>query len=144
MKKSGGLSLAGTATNIIFCCDKKFCHVFSRQNTSFVATKVCLPRQNFCCDKIISVATNTTELFVETNICRDKHDKIMFVETNICRDKHSFVVTKDVFCVCRDKHVFVATKLLSREKLYLWQLPPMIVGCLVKMETGEDREKLEG
>ena len=90
------------------------------------------------------VATNTTELFVETNICRDKHDKIMFVETNICRDKHSFVVTKDVFCVCRDKHVFVATKLLSREKLYLWQLPPMIVGCLVKMETGEDREKLEG
>ena len=33
------------------------------------------------------------------------------------------VTTEDVFC--RDKHVFVTTKLLSRQKLYLWQLPPV-------------------
>ena len=33
---------------------------------------------------------------------------------------------------CRDKHVFlVSTKLLSRQKLYMWQLPPMIDILLV-------------
>ena len=69
------------------------------------------------------------------HFCRDKS---MFVArkkkkawTYFCRDKHNFVATKDVFC--RNKHVFVATntcfiatKLLSRQKLYLWQLPPII------------------
>ena len=34
-------------------------------------------------------------------------------------------MTKDAFC--GDKHVFVTTKLLSQQKLYLWQLRPMIV-----------------
>ena len=38
-----------------FCCDKNV-----RQNTSFVATKVCLSRQKYaCCDKHVFVATNT-------------------------------------------------------------------------------------
>ena len=55
-----------------FCRDK---HVFKATKKSFVATKVCLPRQNFCRDK---------------KICRDK----TFVATNICRDKHVFVATK--------------------------------------------------
>ena len=35
-----------------------------------------------------------------------------------------FVATKHIFC--RDKSTLVATKLLSRQKSYLWQLPPMI------------------
>jgi len=156
MKRSGGVSLASTATNIIFCCDKKFCHVcrdktlllsrlkFSCRGNTFVATKLCLSqhtRQN-CLSRQPFVATNTTklclsrQLFVVTNV--------LSRQNYVCLDKHSFVATKDVFCVCRDKHVFVATKLLSREKLYLWQLSPMIVGCLVKMETGEDRERVEG
>ena len=58
------LSLAGAATIIISVA------CLSRQNTSFVATKVCLSRQN--------------------HVCRDKR----FVVTNICRDKHVFVATK--------------------------------------------------
>ena len=48
-------------------------------------------------------------------------DKIMFVASRglsrqalLSRRKACFV------------HVFVVTKLLSRQKLYLWQLPPMI------------------
>ena len=69
---------------------------------------------------------------------------------HFCRDKYVFAATKHVFC--RDKSMLVATKLLSpqtrvcrhifatiffillsrqktrlsRQKLYLWQLPPMI------------------
>ena len=58
------LSLAGAATIIISVA------CLSRQNTSFVETKVCLLRQN--------------------HVCRDKR----FVVTNICRDKHVFVATK--------------------------------------------------
>ena len=69
------LLLAGAATSIIF-----------------VATKVCLPRQNFCRDKVMFVATNLSW-------------------RNSCREKR-----------------FVATSVfLSRQKWYLWQLPPMII-----------------
>ena len=58
------VSFAGTATSIIFVATK----ALSRQNTSFVATKVCL-------------------------FCRDKHT---FVATKdvFCHDKHVFVATK--------------------------------------------------
>ena len=49
----------------------------SRQNTSFVATKVCLSRQNFSRDK--------THLLL-------RHNFIV-----LSRDKHTFVATKDVF-----------------------------------------------
>ena len=100
-------------------------------------------KYHFCCDKIMFVATNTTKLFVETKICRVKHDKIMFVETTICRDKNMFVATSSLLSRQKTCFVFVATtKKLSREKLYLWQLPPVIVGCLVKMETGGEKGML--
>ena len=55
----------------------------------------------------------------------------MFVATNVfsqayfCRDKRCILLWQTP--VCHDKHVFAVTKLLSRQKLYLWQLPPMIV-----------------
>ena len=88
-----------------------------KMKRSFVATKVCLPRKHFCCDKIMFVATHTTKLFVETIICRDKHDKIMFVETTICRDKHDKIMFVET-TICRDKH-FVETKLcLSRQAFF--------------------------
>ena len=76
----------------------------SRQNTSFVMTKVCLLRQNFCHDKIMFVATKY--------FCRDEH---MF-----CRDKNTFVVTKHVFC--RDKSKLVVTKVLSWQNYLLRQM----------------------
>ena len=71
----------GSCHKYHFCRDKTQTH----KNTSFVATKVCLPRENFC------------------------RNKIMFVTTSIgvCRDKHTFDATKDFCC---DKHMFVATK----------------------------------
>ena len=36
-----------------------------------------------------------------------------------------FVATKDVFCC--NKHVLKSNKTLSQQKLYLWQILPMIV-----------------
>ena len=113
----------------------EFCHwrqlpqvsFLSRQNTSFVATKVCLPRQNFCRHKIIFVATKYfchDKTFVATSTCiRLSRQQTCFVATNtclsrqknarICRDKIMFVAAN--IChkktrVCRDMHTFVATK----------------------------------
>ena len=82
-----------------FCCDNSFVMT----NTSFVETKVCLSRQNFCRDK---------------HVCHDKS----FVATRIfCHDK-SFVI-KAYFChgkrhVCHNKNYtcgssLVATKVRS-------------------------------
>ena len=88
----------------------------SRQNTSFVSTKVCLPRQNICRDKIcLSGQTfcHDKHTFVTTKdvFCPDKHDKSKLVATKVfCRDKHIFVATEDMFC--RDKHMIVATKII--------------------------------
>ena len=85
-------------TKDVFCHDKHM----------FVATKESLLRQNFSHNKIMFVMT-----------------KIFLSQQRFCCDKHTFVTTKDVFCC--DKHMFVMTNMcLSRQKLYLWQLPPMI------------------
>ena len=100
----------------------------SRQNTSFVATKVCLPRRNFCRDKIIFVAFATKDVF-----CSDKH---VFVATKVslsrlsrqnyvCRvrdkrrvfssDKQMFVAIKVSFVgTILVTNMFNATKVLSR------------------------------
>ena len=95
----------------------------SQQNMSFVTTKLCLLWQNFCHDKIMSVATQL--LSQQTHVCHDKsfvstsiwthvcHNKIMFVTTNICCDKF-----------CRDKNILsrqtivFTTKLLSQQAYF--------------------------
>ena len=92
------------------------CYKYACHDTTFVATKLLLSRQN---------------IFVATNICRDKyfvvtgillsrqnnfclekkyayHDKT-FVATNTCLLRQIFVVSK-IFC-CH-KHNFVATKII--------------------------------
>ena len=115
----------------------------SRQNTSFVATKVCLPLQNFCRHKIIFVATKyfcrdktfvatstcirlsrQQTCFVPTNTCLSRQNyvcryKYLSQKTRVCRDMHTFVATKDV--ICCDEHVFVATKIISgcRDKSFV-------------------------
>ena len=69
----------------------------SRQNTSFVATKVGLSRQTYFC-------RNTT--LAATNICRDKqfcHDK-SFVAT-------SLLLSRRNSCLSRQKTWFVATSM---------------------------------
>ena len=48
----------------------------------------------------------------------------MFVATSICDDKR-FVVRK-YFCRYKHTFVFVATNILTRQKLYLCQLSPVI------------------
>ena len=90
------------------------------QNTSFVATKVCLSRQMFCRNKSMLDATNVLswQIFVATNTILSQqnlcHGKLTF-----CCDKHMFVMTKHVFCCdksilswqkfCHSKHTFVVT-----------------------------------
>ena len=58
----------------------------SRQNTSFVATKVCLPRQNVCHDKILFVAANTcfvvTKMILGAAPANDKHQPGMGIASN--------------------------------------------------------------
>ena len=98
----------------------------SQQNTSFVTTKVCLSktfvvtntnvilsRQNFCCNKLTFVATNTCLLWQ------------IFVATKIfCHDK-SFVAASILLSL--QKRCFVASNTcFSWQKFYLWQLPPII------------------
>jgi len=46
----------------------------------------------------------------------------MFVAKKLL-SRQIFVATNII--LSREKHVFVATKLLSQQKLYLWQLSPM-------------------
>ena len=83
------------------------------------------------------LSRQTRLLSLQKYACRDNfcHDKQLFVATKIfCCDKHNFVATKVLswqayFCrnkrvFCRDKHRL--RKRLSRQKLYLWRLPPMI------------------
>ena len=63
-----------------FCRDKQVL-VATRQNTSFIATKVCLSRQNFCRDKI---------MYCWQKKCRNKY---LSRQTRVCGDK-TFVATK--------------------------------------------------
>ena len=74
----GGITLAGAATSIILVAT----NTLSRQNMSFVATKVCLSQQNFCHDKYLSR---------QTQLCRDKSfvpTSILLSQQNFCRDKN--------------------------------------------------------
>ena len=94
----------------------------SWQHTFFVATKVCLPQQNFCFNKVIFVATKyfchnkrfvTTNIFVTTSILLSQQ-KMCFVATNLCYfccDKTMFVATN----ICHNR-TFVATNTCCRNK----------------------------
>ena len=121
------LSLAGAATSIIFvatylvvtklCLSRRNIFVAAKRllRQIFFATKVIFRQENFCCDKSMLVVTK--HLSWQTRVCQDKQ--------NFCHDKHTFVAKKDI--LCSHKHVFVAINTcLSRQKIYLWQLPPMI------------------
>ena len=106
----------------------------------FVVTKVLTRQAYFCCDK-------RCVLLRQTCVCHHK-SKHVAAKLRLTRQKYvccnnSFVVAsillsgqKTYFvvintCYC-DKHGFVATKLLSQQKWYMWQLPPMIQDDLTK------------
>ena len=61
-------------------------HVFCRDKSMLVLTKVLLQQQNI-------VTAN-----------------VILLRQKFCCSKHTFVMTKDVFC--HDKHVFVVTKMM--------------------------------
>ena len=102
----------------------------SWKNTSFVMTKICLLWQNFCCNKIMFVATNTycLSLVMKKHIfCHDKNMLVMpkhlLQQNYVCCDKHMFVMTKHLL-----QQIFVATNIiLLQQKWYLWQFLPVIV-----------------
>ena len=97
----------------------------SRQNTFFfVATKVCLSRQNIILSR-------------QAYFCRNKHvfdEKYVCCDKTFCRDKQfsrkkSFVAAS--ILLSRHKTCFVATNAcLSRQKSFLRQLPPMIINTI--------------
>ena len=70
----GRVSMAGAAASINFVATNTTDTCLSRQNTSFVSTKVCLSRQNYV------LSRQTREMF-----CCDKHN---FVTTNILWSRH--------------------------------------------------------
>ena len=76
----------------------------------------------------------TTNLFSQqTCACCNKY----LSQENFCCDKKlTFVATKDTFCHDKHKHMFVMTKLLLLQKLYIWQLPPMIGSSLPVVVCG--------
>ena len=74
LMEARGLSLAEAAKSIIFVATK---HICCRDKNMLVATtKLCLSRQNVCCEKYLSSQT-------------------------FCCDKHTFVAKKDVFDATR-------------------------------------------
>ena len=95
-------------------------------------TNKCLSQQNFCFNKHTFVATMFWDkTFVPTNTYLSWQTFVfkVFVTTNIILSQQAYF--------CRDKrHVLLqqmrATKLLSRQKLYLQQLPPVMLYCITK------------
>ena len=107
------ISLAGAARSIIFATKHIFCH----NKSMLVATKL-LSWQN---------TSFSQQKYADISVVI----KVLQWQFFFLLSKHTFVKTKDVFC--HDKHMFVATntclswQVLSWQKWYLWQLPPMIV-----------------
>ena len=97
--------------------------------TSFVPTKVCLPRQNFCLDKIMFVAIKLCNMFLATKVlsrqayfCHDKRH-VLSRQTRVCRDK-SFVATKMILVAApaNDIELFFLNSLCVLISLILTQL----------------------
>ena len=133
-------------TKHIFCCEKSmFAKTKCLSWQNYVCyDKIFLSQQNFGC-KFFVVVTNTCLL--QQKICHDKHTFVARKDV-FCCDKHMFIMTKVSLSqqnFCCDKIMFVATNIrcdknmswqacfchnktcvLSLQKWYLWQLPPMI------------------
>ena len=113
-------------------------HVFCRNKHNFIMTKVLLQQAYICRNKTS---------FVVTEICLSQQTFFsqqtrVFVTTNICHNK-TFVATKSLLLwqqktcfVTTNTSMFVMTKLSSLQKLYIWQLPPMIGSSLPVVVCG--------
>ena len=93
--QTGSVSLAGAATTIIF-----------------VATKVCLQRQNVCRDNNKKVAINTC--LSRQMFCRDKHTFVP-IKVSLSRQTLFYFFSCDKY-LSRQKYFVAASILLSRQK----------------------------
>ena len=89
------------------------------------ASRAIMTKHVFCRDKSMLVATKVLsqqKYFVATNIILSRQ--------KFCHSKHAFVETKDTFHwnkhVCCVKHMCVETNILSQQNRYLWKLLPMM------------------
>ena len=93
---------------VSFLLQHKFCFHVCHDKHVFVATQVCLLRQNFCCGKHIFVVKS----------CGNKtcHNKLTFVATKMCLSwqNTAFVMTD----TCLSRQIFVATKVLLWPKYF--------------------------
>ena len=105
----------------IVCGDKTFVATNTFVATSFVTTSIfyfmtkdmfCYDKYNVCCHKSILVVTKV--LSQHNYVC---HGKCLSWQVLSWQN-----MTK-IFC--HDKRNFFTTKLLSQQKWYLWQLPPV-------------------
>ena len=92
----------------------------------FVTTKRLLSQQKYACHDKTFLLQHVWQIFVATNVILSGQTCVCCILSwqKFCHDKHTFVMTKDMFCPW---HVFVTTKLLSWQKLYLWQLQSLIL-----------------
>ena len=132
----------------VFVCGPSFSRVLSYHCRS-------CHKYHFCRDK---------HVFIATKHALSLSRQIIFVSTNPFTLSHTFVATKDVFyrdksklvrqnCfvatsvrLSRQKTCFVVTKCLSRQKWYLWQLPPMKVsklGYFYSLVAGQPQAQME-
>ena len=111
-----------------------------QQNTSLAATKVCLPRQSFCCDKQVCHDKG----FVTTSILLLRQ-KMCFVVTNMCLSQQKWACHDKTFVatsllLSRQNTSYVMTKLLLQQKWFLWQLPPIFNSLSTNHSVTSERE----
>ena len=101
-----------------FCCDK-----------SFVVTSLLLLWQTcFRCDENMLV---TTKLLWWQTCVKVLSQQKYCVATDIIWSWQKTCFVSRQTCVCCDKWVYHDKTFLSRQKWYLWQLPPMIVIIII-------------
>ena len=141
-KTAGKQSIIGESCHKYYFCREKRQTCLCRDKIS----NVIFWRQKFCRGKHIFVSTKSC--FVATHMCLSRQNtyfvatKVLSRQAYFCLDKHVFVATKHLssrdnrMLVCRDNTCLSRQKIkrnlvgtnacLSRQKLYLCQLPPMI------------------
>ena len=118
------LSLTGPATSIIF-----------------VATKVCMPRQNYVCrdKRFVQRFVATKDMF-----CRVKNvfvaTKVTFVTTNVCCNK-TFVATKQAY-ICRDKKRVLSRQTCLPRQIRVCHDRTFAYFCMLKAYLCRDKRRV--
>ena len=151
-----GLSLVGAATIIIFVMTKlssQQTHVCHDKTHLLSWQSIFLSQQKFCHDRYFHniillwqayICHDRTHLLLQQNFCNDKHNNFVVTEllswqAYFCHNnrhvllRQTRVLLQQSFC---HNKTFVVTKLLSQQKWYLWQFPPVVEVLLYDCVTG--------